>query len=374
MIRPKRSVSIHPLAAARLFITTLLLCVASSSFAQDSEWVRPQQPGDPLIWGRRDGIVFGVPSPGGIRGPRGLIRVGAYPPSGKEPELLNFFAVEPVVRGPGRRFDRLAFSELEMSDLDPGQRGKRLSVHADPATEGFPDAGILETVNTGNAHIERLSVRIDVEKFSLTGAHVYVILSIEADHPREIQVQCFAEPDSPTLDELTITATMGNFERLRQLWLKDRVIDSRSLFSTYTGDAFVEGESYPLSEMIRSTDADAIVFATNDEFSPRDTEGNATNHWPYTLSKLTQYWRVPGHDVEPDLRVRVNARRVYWASTAPVLGGIAFENFEVRERYVPGQTFVFGITPKDPWTYVHELLDYEHPGTAAPNTHATVKP
>jgi hypothetical protein len=42
---------------------------------------------------------------------------------------------------------------------------------------------------------------------------------------------------------------------------------------------------------------------------------------------------------------------VYWNSKAPVLGGIAFENFEVRERFVPGQSFIFGITPQEPWQF-----------------------
>jgi hypothetical protein len=68
---------------------------------------------------------------------------------------------------------------------------------------------------------------------------------------------------------------------------------------------------------------------------------------------MTQYWRVPGRDVEPNLRVRVNARRVYWASKAPLLGGIAFENFEVRARFVPGQPFIFGITRQEPWDFYH---------------------
>ena len=73
----------------------------------------------------------------------------------------------------------------------------------------------------------------------------------------------------------------------------------------------------------------------------------------HPATKITQYWRVPGRDVEPNLRVRVNARRVYWASEAPVLGGIAFENFEVRQRFVPGQSFIFGITREDPWNFYH---------------------
>jgi hypothetical protein len=32
-------------------------------------------------------------------------------------------------------------------------------------------------------------------------------------------------------------------------------------------------------------------------------------------------------------------------------GGVAFENFEVRQRYVPGQVFIFGLTPKEPWQF-----------------------
>ena len=88
-----------------------------------SEWIRPSGPGQPLTWGRRDGVIFGLSSDGGIKGPRGLIRIGVLEPGKAQPNLLNFIAVEPVVSGPGRRFDRLAFSELEMSQLDPGERG-----------------------------------------------------------------------------------------------------------------------------------------------------------------------------------------------------------------------------------------------------------
>lgn len=360
------------LLAPALFGT---LALGTGVAAQSSPWVRPLKPGDPLIWGRRDGAVFGLPSPGGIKGPRGLIRIGFYPASNSaQPELLNFFAVEPIVQGPGRRFDRLGFSELEMSQADPGQRGKRLLVHPSPPTAGAPesarpDAGTLETLQVGNVSLERLTVRIDVERFSLTGAHVYLLLSMESDLPGEIRVSGFAEPDSPPLDELTITATMGNFERLRLLWLKDRVEDSRELFGDYSGNAFVEGRSYQLGELLRTREGDAIVFCTTDEASPRDTPGNATAHWPFPLPRRTQYWRVPGVNVEPNLRARVNARRVYWNSTSPVLGGIAFENFEMRERFMPGQTFIFGITPQEPWSFLHELEQYQGPGVAHPNTH-----
>src|ERR1700761_710128 len=113
-------------AVRSLSLSMLVGFICAMAFAQDSQWVRPNKPGDPLIWGRKDGIVFGLKSDGGIRGPRGLIRVGPYADGDVQKELLNFIAVEPVVEGPGWRGDRMAFSELEMSTLDPGQRGKRM--------------------------------------------------------------------------------------------------------------------------------------------------------------------------------------------------------------------------------------------------------
>jgi hypothetical protein len=254
----------------------------------------------------------------------------------------------------------MAFSELEMSELDQGQRGKRMWVDVDQHPGDNGAGGSLQTLHTGKATVERLSVRIDVERFTQNGAHVYVIASIDSDHPKELRLTVFAEDDSPRIDELTLTATMGNYERLRLLWLNDRVVDSRQLFSDYNGDAFVERYDYPLPEMLRSGDGDAVVFCTSNERNPEKTEGNSSAHWVYTLPKLTQYWRVQGHDVEPDLRVRVNARRDYWQSKVPVLGGIAFENFEVRQRYVPGQTFIYGITEQEPWDF------YRGPSHLAP--------
>ncbi len=327
--------------------------MTAPAHADDGQWVRPVKAGDPLTWGRRDGIVFGLISPGGIRGPRGLIRIGVYAKGEAEPQLLNFIAVEPVTAGAGSRGDRMAFSELEPSTLDPGQRGKRMWVHQGSPETPPENAGKLETLQVGKDTVERLSVRIDIESFTANGAHVYVIASIDSTHPAEVRLTPYAEPDSPPIQELTTTATMGNYERLRLLWLKDRVVDSRKLFAGYDGTAFVEKDSYPLKQLLRNESGDAIVFCTPAENSPQQTPGNRTAHWVYTLPRYTQYWRVDASDVQPDLRVRVNARRVYWASDAPVLGGVAFENFEVRERFIPGQSFIFGLTPLQPWQFYH---------------------
>lgn len=342
------------LAIAAVFLLAPMVLCAQSPAQQPppSVWIRPQHPGDPLIWGRKDGIVFGLPSPGGLGGPRGLIRVGILSPETSQPTLLNFIAIEPVVQGPGSRFGRMAFSELEESQMDPGQRGKRLWVADGPA------AGSLETLHAGHNTVERLSVPIAVERYSANGAHVHLIAAVDSDHPDELRLSVFQDPDSPPIEELTVTATMGNYERLRQLWLRGRNIDSLQLYASYQGDAFAEHENYPLDEMLRTADGDAIVLATSNEASPASAPSHAAPHWHYALPmRLTQYWRVPAHDIQPDLRVRVNGRRVYWASRDPLPGGPAFENFEVRQRYKEGQTFVFGVTPKEPWQFVPPLPD-----------------
>ncbi len=316
---------------------------------EKSPWIHPTKPGDPLLWGRRDGIVFGLPSAGGLPGPRGLIRVGVISPQTGIPELLNFIAIEPVVKGRHQRGDRMAFSELEPSQLDPGLQGKRLWVGVD--SSGASGESLLDLSADGKP-AGKLSVRIEVERFRANGAHVYLIASVDSAHPEELQLQVFACEDSPPIEELTLTATMGNYERLRWLWLKKKVVDSRELYRSYRGDEFAEHGTYPLKEMLRNTEGDAIVFCTTNEASPQaNPDFQAGANWRYRLPRLTQYWRVPASQIESNLRVRVNGRRVYWASHAPLGGGVAFENFEVRQKYKPGQTFVFGVSAREPWAF-----------------------
>jgi hypothetical protein len=315
--------------------------------AEDSQWIRPTKPEDPLLWGRKDGIVFGLPSEGGLPGPRGLIRVGVISAKTGRPELVNFIAIEPVVKGHGSRGDRMAFSELEPSQMDPGSQGKRLWVGPDSSSQL---AGTLSVLPDGPKSSERLTVRIEVERFQANGAHVYLIASIESGHPDEVRIAVYRYEDSPKIEELTLTATMGNYERLRWLWLKDRVIDSRALYRSYRGEDFAEHGTYPLRQMLRTWDGDAIVFCTTNEANPEtNPDFTASDHWRYRLGRLTQYWRIPAADIQTNLRVRVNGRRVYWASHAALGGGIAFENFEVRQTFQPAQAFIFGVVGKEPW-------------------------
>jgi hypothetical protein len=39
---------------------------------------------------------------------------------------------------------------------------------------------------------------------------------------------------------------------------------------------------------------------------------------------------------------------------------VAFENFEVREKYKPGQSFIFGAVAKEPWEILPPIPDLAH--------------
>lgn len=343
-------------SSGRFCILGLLwwLFLPSAAFGEGGSWLRPSSPDAPLIWGRTDGVVFGVPSTGGMRGPRGLIRVGILGKETHRPELINFIAIEPVTVGPGSRFSRMGFSEIELSQLDPDERGKRLWVHIPDGEDRMrAAAGELVTLPTKPEPIEQLTVRIEVETYDLNGAKVYVIVRMQSDTPDEISFSVYQHTDSAPVEELALSATMGNYERLRYLWLRNRLVDSRVLYGHDSEGpyGFMERECYPFVDMLRNWDGDAVVLCTANEANPATVQDLKPPWWNYVSTKLTQYWRVPAKDIQPDLRVRVNGRRVYWMTETAVPGGIAFENFEVRQRYVPGQVFIFGLTTKEPWQF-----------------------
>jgi hypothetical protein len=54
-------------------------------------------------------------------------------------------------------------------------------------------------------------------------------------------------------------------------------------------------------------------------------------------------------------------------------GGVAFENFEVRQRYRPGQVFIFGVTAKEPWEFEPTIPEVVHFESARPSATGMVE-
>lgn len=308
----------------------------------EGRWIRPartDQPARPL-WGHAEGLRVGIVPPGG---PRGLLRV--YAPylrhAEGEDRLINFIAVEPIPAGQPHR----GLSELEHSKLD-GVRGKRFWSTDDPddAEPHAPDRPAPGEIVEIDA-VEALRVYVGVERFD-NGAHVCVRLTFRADRPREVGVAAFARDDSVPLAHCVLTATMGNYARLRRLHLAGgKTALSTELWPGFRGDDFAPHAKFPLAELTRTAEGHAVVSATPDEDRPQDaTYAPGTKpHWKYTGLVATQTWRSEAPHER--LEAWVNGRFTYWASRAPIPGGVSFENFELVSPFRQGEEFWFGVEP-----------------------------
>jgi hypothetical protein len=307
--------------------------------AEHGKWIRGSLHGEPTpIWGHADGLQIGHAPPGG---PRGLLRV--YAPYLEQPErhVINFIAVEPIPQGSTQR----GLSELELSKLD-GVRGKRFWSANEPSDMPSPQLtdpvrGLLES-KEGK---QQLSVYILVEPFD-NGANVYLKLTFWEDRPHEVGIATFAHADSVPLDHCVITATMGNYARLRRLQLADRVAVAGDLWPDYQGIGFADHAKFPLAQLSRNAVSHAIATAETDEADLSDARyGFGTrSHWKYRGKQAIQGWRSEQPD--PRLEVWVNGRYTYWGSRSPIPRGIAFENFEMVSPFRQGEEFVFSVEPK----------------------------
>jgi hypothetical protein len=321
----------------RLFMISVLL--GATPVASGGDWIRPGLSTNQPVWGVRGGLLWAV-APAGFRGgePRGLIRLGYPVLPEKRYDLINFIAIEPIVHG------HRGFSELEHSHLD-GVAGKRIWAENAGGDLATNVPGILRMRPDGQ---EELEVKLQVEKFD-NGAHVRLVARQRSDRPDELELSVFQEPDSTPLDYCILSATMGNMARTRLLWLKDEVVNSLQVYRDYKETGFAPHHQYPVSRLHRGADGRVLVAVTNDEENPAAVYPFPNSKlWHYAGCKVTQYWAREAGAFHDDLEAAVNGRYIYWRSARAIPGGVAFENFELRERFYDGQKSIFGITRRTP--------------------------
>lgn len=290
-------------------------------------------------WGHVRGLQISIwPTPG----PRGLIRIHA-PHAGSPDRVFNFVAIEPIVAG------RRGYSELEPSRLDPGQNGKAMwSVQPGTPSAGAlppwqPARGLHERVD----QVEELAVDFVVEPFA-NGSIARIRARFFSDRPQEVQFTVHDEPGSAVMEACVLTATMGNYARLRRLHLRDRVVTPATLWPEWKPDdwGFALPRSIPVDQML-ATSGEVMIAATPDETDPARAEYDPGTKawWRFEGSVATQYWRA---SPDPALVARVNARKTYWMSPHAIPGGPAFENLELIKPFRAGQAFTFGIALESP--------------------------
>jgi len=309
----------------------------------EGRWVRP--PADEgaakPVWGRAEGLRIGLAP---LPGPRGLLHV--YTPHVGQPDwrMINFIAIEPIVEGQTGR----GYSELERSSLVEGTGKVMWSVDRPddwaPRDPTHPTRGVIGEENG----VETLTVLIGIEKFH-SGAAVYLRLTFREDRPDEVRIAVFTQPTSAPLSYCVVTATMGNYARLRQLHLATGVVTARELYAdaAFGAIGFAPHKRFGLEQLTRTPDGAAVLAATSDEADPAAADQTAVPRgWRYVGRPATQYWRCDHPD--PKLLALVNARRTYWASNHPIPGGVSFENIELTAPFQPGQTWTFGVTTAPP--------------------------
>lgn len=311
---------------------TLLGCAVE---AAEVKWIRAGVTTNALLWGIDGGMQFAL-HPAGFSGrnggPRGLIRIGYPTLTNGGYDLVNFIAVEPIVNG------QKGYSELERSGVDQ-QHGKVFWTGASERPE--LDAG---KISSPEESVEHLEVTVRVEKFD-NGAHVRLRLSQRSDRPGELMLTVESEPGSAQIESCILTATMGNKARARLLFLNEGPVSSLQLYPDYREENFSPHRVFGLERLPRAANGDVLVAIMNDEENPSSVEPFGRPHfWDYKGKKVTQYWRKPAAEVNPELACAVNGRFTYWGGKQPIPGGISFENFELREPFRSGQTFIFGIT------------------------------
>lgn len=318
----------------------LVQLAAWQCLAADTVWIRAGENTNAPMWGIQGGLQFALHPAGftgGDGGPRGLIRIGYPTLTNNGCDLVNFIAVEPIVKG------RKGFSELERSIFDqkPGKVFWAGGPGPQETLTNHFDAGLLTSLGRG---VEELSVVVRVEPFE-NGAHVRLKLAQRSDAPNELRLTVESEAGSAPMEMCILTATMGNKARARLLFLEDGPVSSFQLYPDYRAEHFAPHRVFPLARLPRAANGDVLIAMENDEENPAAAQPFGRPHfWDYLGAKVTQYWRKPAAEITPNLACAVNARFTYWGSKQPIPGGISFENFELREPFSTSQTFIFGIT------------------------------
>jgi hypothetical protein len=139
------------------------------------------------------------------------------------------------------------------------------------------------------------------------GARPVIQVTLRQDRPHEVGFTVWSARDSAAMKACVLTATMGNYARLRQLWLKDKVVHAATLWNPFQPDAwgFAAPRTFGLEHLLVLR-GEALVAATPGEVGSDTGTEKVPSAWRYEGRIATQYWRATP---VPGLCVRINGRK-----------------------------------------------------------------
>ena len=324
-----------------------------------SGWIYPRSANDKQLWGIKNGIIVGIPdsamdySPGGAWAP-GLLRIGWTDDAGRS-HFFNYIGISILAKS--LKYDASESEKIQFypdsltfhTDLEKlmqvnGGAGNEAEDYLDLAKN--PPAPLTQATTVSD---DKLAVLFRLSEFKNTRSLIYLVIEIDRNRPREIKISSYNPLQGTGEPEyIGLSATYGNLGRLRDLYLRDRVVNAHDLFKSEGPGigCFYPYHSFKLGEL--PVDADGIIVrAGNDEEG--SWKGDLGSNAPYYGGeKFFQYWRKYTGSYRDDLVARVNGRENYFGGFVnpcggkQITGGVSFENFEMAERYYYGQTFWFG--------------------------------
>jgi hypothetical protein len=331
----------------------------SDASEEESGWIYPHSANDKMLWGITNGIIWGIPgsamdyNPGGAWA-EGLLRIGWTDASGSS-HFFNYLGI--TILSGSKKYDasesekirffpdsRTFHENLEKLVKEKGETSGEVQNYLDPVKN--PPAPVSQATTVSE---NSMSVLFRLSEFRNSGSRIYLILEIDRKNPKEIKISSYNPlQETNQLEYIGLSSTYGNLGRLRNLYLKDTVVHAKDLFRSEGPGigCFYPYHAFRVNEL--PVDANGvIVYAGNDEEG--SWTGDLGSNAPYYGGeKFFQYWRKYAGSYRDDLSVRVNGRENYFGGFInpcggkKITGGISFENFEMNERYYPGQTFWFG--------------------------------
>ena len=103
--------------------------------------------------------------------------------------------------------------------------------HEENLRPGEPMGRLEARIGMEGGH-KTLSVFIHVEPFE-NGARPVVEIRLREDRPHEVAFRVFASPGGVPMRSCILTATMGNYARLRRLYLRNGVEEAQRVYHPF---------------------------------------------------------------------------------------------------------------------------------------------